>query len=327
VAGSLVQLLVQLPAVLRVAPDLRASFDSSNRHVRTIGRNFLPALASRGVVQISGYIDSLLASLLPTGAVTGLANAQVLYTLPVSLFGMSVAASELPVMSGAAALSEAAAEGVRSRLDPGLRRIAFFVVPSSVAFLALGDVIAGTVLQTGRFTSADADYVWAILAGSAVGLVASTLARLYSATLFALQDTRTPLRFAFTRLVLTTGLGYLCAIPGPRLLDVDPSWGAAGLTLSAGVAGWVEMWLLRRAVRARVASVGMPRSFLLTLWSVAIVAAGVASALRWPTSAWHPVAQGGVVLLAYGFVYLGVTRIVGIREATQLARRAAVWRR
>ena len=59
---------------------------------------------SRGVVQISAYIDAVLASLLPTGAVTGLANAQLLYTLPVSLFGISVSAAALPAMSGAVGL-------------------------------------------------------------------------------------------------------------------------------------------------------------------------------------------------------------------------------
>src|SRR5204862_2875581 len=99
------------------------------------------------------------------------------------------------------------------RLNSGLRRIAFFVVPSAMAFLALGDVIAAALFQTGRFTHQDAIYVWAILAGSAVGLLASTLGRLYSSTYYALRDTRTPLNYAIIRVVLTTALGYVCAIP------------------------------------------------------------------------------------------------------------------
>ena len=56
-------------------------------------RNFGPVFVSRGVVQISAYVDSLLASLLKTGAVSGLTNAQTLYLLPVSLFGMSISAA------------------------------------------------------------------------------------------------------------------------------------------------------------------------------------------------------------------------------------------
>src|SRR5574339_154916 len=90
---------VQLPVVLRVAPDLKLAFDTASDHVRTVVRNFAPAFLSRGVVQISAYIDALIASLLPTGAVTALTNAQLLYTLPVSLFGISVAAAELPAMA------------------------------------------------------------------------------------------------------------------------------------------------------------------------------------------------------------------------------------
>ena len=71
--------------------------------VRQVVRNFMPVLVSRGAVQLTGYIDTMIASLLPTGAVTGLTNAQILYTLPVSLFGIAISASELPAMSGDAA--------------------------------------------------------------------------------------------------------------------------------------------------------------------------------------------------------------------------------
>ena len=116
---------------------------------------------------------------------------------------------------------------VRRRLDSGLRQIAFFVLPSAVAFLALGDVIAAGLLQTGRFQREDAFYVWGILAGSAVGLLASTLGRLYSSTYYALRDTRTPLRYALVRVALTTGLGYVFAIYLPGWLNVSRIWGAA----------------------------------------------------------------------------------------------------
>ena len=193
VVGSALQFAVQVPIVLRVAPDLRFAVDVASEHVRTVVRNFVPVFVSRGVVQLSAYIDTWLASRLPTGAVTGLSNATLLYTLPVSLFGMSVSAAELPAMAGAASVDPAGAEVVRRRLDAGLRQIAFFVVPSAMAFLALGDVIAAALFQSGRFRHTDAVYVWGILAGSAVGLLASTLGRLYSSTYYALRDTRTPL--------------------------------------------------------------------------------------------------------------------------------------
>ena len=218
VVGSALQFLVQVPSVFRVAPDVRPLIDVASAEVRAVVRNFVPVFVSRGVVQLSAYVDTLLASLLGTGAVAALTNVQLLYTLPVSLFGMSVSAAELPAMSGEVGVEPDAAEPLRRRLDAGLRQIAFFVIPSAVAFLALGDLIAGALFQTGRFTRVDAVYVWGILAGSAVGLLASTLGRLYSSTYYALRDTRTPLRYALVRVAMTTMLGYLFALPVPRLL-------------------------------------------------------------------------------------------------------------
>src|SRR5262245_53445320 len=175
---------------------------------------------------------------------------------------MSVSAAELPEMSG-----EATSEAVRRRLEAGLRQIAFFVVPSAVAFLALGDVIAAALLQTGRFRHEDALYVWGILAGSAVGLLASTLGRLYSSTYYALRDTRTPLRYALVRVVLTTVLGYFSAIPLPRALGVPEVWGAAGLTASAGFAGWVEMLMLRHTLNGRIGRTGLAPGYVARLWA------------------------------------------------------------
>ncbi|MQA28939.1 MAG: murein biosynthesis integral membrane protein MurJ [Luteitalea sp.] len=316
VVGSALQFAVQLPAVSRVAPDLRVVFDTASIHVQTVARNFVPGFFSRGVVQISAYIDSVIASLLGTGAVTGLQNAQLLYTLPVSLFGMSVAAAELPAMAGAATFDAAGSEALRLRLNVGLRRIAFFVVPSSIAFLALGDVIAAAILQTGRFRYEDAQYVWGILAGSAVGLLASTLGRLYASAYYALRDTRTPFRYALIRVALTTVLGYLSAVPLPRLLGLDPLWGAAGLTASAGVAGWVEMLLLRRALNTRIGETGLSRSYGAKLWTSAIAGAAAAWAIKLWTPALHPVLKAVVVLGPYGLVFLGATFALRVPEAS-----------
>ena len=155
VAGSALQVGVQLPVVLRLLRGLNIHLGYHLENVRTVVRNFFPVFVSRGVVQISAYVDALLASLLPTGAVAALAYAQTLYTLPVSLFGMAVSAAELPAMSGAIGDETQVASVLRMRLNAGLRQIAFFVVPSVVGFLALGDVIVGAIYQSGRFSHAD----------------------------------------------------------------------------------------------------------------------------------------------------------------------------
>ena len=239
---------------------------------------------------------------------------------------MSVAAAELPAMSGAAV--DAVDYGaLRARLDAGLRQIAFFVVPSAMAFLALGDVVAAALLQTGRFRHEDAVYVWGILAGSAVGLLASTLGRLYSSTYYALRDTRTPLRFAIIRVVLTTILGYLCAIPLPRWLGVDPVWGAAGLTASAGVAGWVEMWLLRASLNARIGRTGLAASYVAKLWTAAAAAAAAAWGAKLAIPALHPVLTAILVLGPYGVIFFGMTFALHIPEAASATRRVLRFKR
>jgi putative peptidoglycan lipid II flippase len=320
VVGSFVQFAVQVPVVIRVAPDLRFALDLASEQVRVVSRNFVPVFISRGVVQVSAYVDALLASLLPTGAVTGIANAQLLYTLPVSLFGMSVAAAELPTMSGEATADARGHEMLRSRLDAGLRRIAFFVVPSAMAFLALGDVLVAALLQTGRFRHQDALYVWGILAGSAVGLLASTLGRLYSSTYYALRDTKTPLRFAIIRVALTTVLGYVFALPLPRLLGVQQSWGAAGLTASAGIAGWVEMLLLRRTMNVRIGPTGLPASYVAKLWTAAIAGAAAAWAVKLLLPMLPPVVAAMLIVGPYGIVFFGMTIALRIEGAAAMVR-------
>ena len=320
VVGSGLMFLVQLPIVLTLAPHLRFALDTASEHVRTVVRNFGPVFISRGVVQLSGYIDTLIASLLPTGAVAALLNAQTIGLLPVSLFGISVSAAELPAMAGAVGVESQGIPALQRRLNAGLRQIAFFVVPSAMAFLALGDVIAAAIFQTGRFTHEDAVYVWTILAGSAVGLLASTLGRLYSSTYYALRDTRTPLNYAIIRVGLTTVLGYLSAIPLPHYLGVNPMWGTAGLTASAGVAGWVEMLLLRASLNRRIGRTGLPSSYVAILWFASAVGAAAGWGVKLALPRLHPAVAAIGILGAYGVVFLGIAVAFRIPEVQAMRR-------
>ena len=310
VVGSALQFLVQLPSVRLLVRRLRVRLDTASTHVREVTRSFWPVFVGRGVVQISAYIDTVIASGLPTGAVTGLTFAQTLYTLPVSLFGMAISAAELPAMSSVRGGEAEVARALRGRLDAGLRRIAFFIVPSAIAFLALGDTLAALLFQSGKFERAGAVYVWGILAGSAVGLLASTLGRLYASTYYALRDTRTPLRFALVRVVLTTGLGLLFACPLPRLLGVSREWGAAGLTASAGIAGWVEFILLRRALNRRIGPTGLRASYTLRLYLCALLAAAAGWGTKWLVGRDRPTLDSLLVVLVFGIVYLALAALL-----------------
>lgn len=322
VVGSGLQFAVQLPQVARLMGGLRITLGLAAESVRTVVRNFFPALISRGVVQISAYVDTLIASFLPTGGLAGIGYAQIFYTLPVSLFGMSVSAAELPALSGAPGEGDERNVYLRSRLNAGLRQIAFFVVPSTVAFFALGDTIAGAVYQSGRFTRHDSVYVWAILAGYAIGLLATTLGRLYASTYWALRDTRTPLYFAIVRVSLSAVLGYMCALYLPPAMGLDARWGAVGLTGAAGLSGWCEFLLLRRGLNRRIGRTGISSTFLSKLWGTSVLAAGVAWAIKLLMGTDHPLVLAVVSLGLYGIVYFGISCLLRIAEAERVVGKA-----
>ncbi|MCX6633087.1 MAG: murein biosynthesis integral membrane protein MurJ [Candidatus Solibacter sp.] len=325
--GCVLQFAVQIPLVLRLTRNLRLRPEMHSAHVREVLTNFLPVAASRGVVQISAYVDQSLASLVSKGAVAAMGNAQSIYTLPVSLFGMAVSAAELPAMSGTLGTETEIAARLRLRLNSGLRQIAFFIVPSAMAFFALGDVVTAALYETGKFTHANSVYVWGIVAGSAVGLLASTLGRLYASTYYALRDTRTPLRYASVRVALTISLGYLCALPLPRWLGIDPHWGAAGLTASAGVAGWVEFALLRRALNARIGATGVSVPLIAKLWGSAAAGAAAAWAIKLAIAGRGPVTSAIFILIPYGLIYFAVTCLLRVEECGAMFARVARLRR
>ncbi len=315
VVGSILQFAVQLPVVLRFLWPLRLHLQAGEQ-VREVARNFAPVFVARGVVQISGYIDAWLASFLGTGAVAAVSYAQTLYLLPVSLFGMSVSVAELPEMSSALGTAEEIGRTLRTRMARALSQIAYFVVPSVVAFLALGDVVVGAIYRTGVFGARDVTYVWAVLAGSTVGLLAQTFGRLFSSAFYALRDARTPRNFALIRVALTFGLGYLAALPLPRMLGINPRWGVVGLTFTAGVAGWIEFSLLRRALQKRIGQVAYPLRSLARLWSAALPAAFVGFGLKilLQPHLHSSVLMGVLVLGTYGTLYLALTRLMGVGE-------------
>jgi putative peptidoglycan lipid II flippase len=321
VAGSVLVFLVQVPSVLELLPHFRPVLDISSDPVRRVLRNFGPVFASRGVVQISAYIDQIIASFLGPVAVAALGYAQIIAVLPISLFSMSVSAAELPEFSSVTGEREELNARLRTRLAAGLRRIAFFIVPCAVAFLVIGDVLVAALYQSGRFHYSDAVYVWSALAGSAVGLLASSLGRLYSSVFYALQDTRTPLRFAIVRVVLTTGLGVIFALYVPAWIGIDQKWGVAGLTISAGLAGWVEFGLLRRALAQRIGPAPLSIAFTAKLWTVAFAAGATGYGIKSLLGTRHPLPLAVIVIGLYGLIYFAGTAALRVPESKAVLKR------
>jgi putative peptidoglycan lipid II flippase len=229
-----------------------------------------------------------------------------------------VSAAELPALSSAVGDEQQVAAFLRQRLTAGLRRIAFFIVPSAVAFLVLGDVIAAALYQSGRFSHDDAVYLWGVLAGSSVGLLASSLGRLYSSAFYALLDTRTPLRFAVCRVAVTTVLGVVFALFLPHWLGINQKWGVAGLTVSAGIAGWVEFALLRHALTGRIGSVSLDAGFTVKLWLAAFVASAGGWFAKPLAGIDHPILRASLALPLYGCFYLAGTYLLRIPESRRV---------
>lgn len=325
VAGALLQVVVQWPSVRRVAGAIRLRPWRGVDGVATVSRTFVPAVVSRGAAQIAGFIDLAIAGFLPGGAVAAMTNAQVLYTLPVSLFGMAVSAAELPEMARERGDQATVSAALRVRLDAATQRLAYYIVPSAMALLSIGGVLAAAIYQSGRYTADDARYVWLILAGSAFGLLAATLGRLYASAFYALHDAVTPLRAGLLRIGLTAVVGSFAALVVPDLIGVPRAWGAAGLTLAGGLAGWVEFVVLRRALCRRLGRFALPFQELAKLWAAALVAASAGTAARLVTDGLAPLPQAVLVVPAFGLSYVAVTWWLDVPESAVLVRRW--WRR
>jgi putative peptidoglycan lipid II flippase len=222
---------------------------------------------------------------------------------------------------------------LRKRIDGSLERIAFFVVPSAMAFVALGDVVAGAVFQHGHFTAADTRFSWYLLAGSAVGLLATTSGRLYSTSFYALKDTRTPLRAAVVRVFATAVMAYVSAVKLPAWLGVPRELGGVGIIATTGLAAWIEYQVLKRRLTQRIGATGMDARKLLAFWSAAALAAACALGTKAAMVGWFgaepglahvwggdvspfphvkPLLVAPLILGVYGGLYLALTAAAGV---------------
>lgn len=273
--GGLLQFAFQLPSVLRVTVGLRPSFDLRAPGVRRTLANLGPAIAGRGVSQLGAYVDLLLASFLAEGALGALALGQRLYLLPIALFGVSVAAAELPELARLRGEGEERSIAAARRAQRSLAAMSFLVAPTMVGYLALGIGIVGAVYRRGEFGIVDNWLVFFVLAAYSLGLLASTASRLLQSVFFSFGDTRSPARIAAMRLVVAAGLGAALMIwldripvteaalagwPGPAAPETVQTLrlGAVGLALGSAFGSWFELALLLRRLRRRQAPVRAP---------------------------------------------------------------------
>ena len=341
--GGIIEVLIQVPAVMRLTRGMRVSLDHRSPEVRNVLKRFGPVVVGRGVVQLLSYVDLILASLLAIGGVSALTYGQVLYLLPISLFGMAVAAAELPELSR---LGRQAHDQIAHRMVVGLDRITFYVAPIAVLYIFAGDVIVGALLQRGEFTDQDSRLVWFIIGAFALGLLGTTRSRLLQNGLYALDRPKLVARISIMRVVMAAGLGALFMFPldrwaivgsqvrrigdlgfGPlpdslRLVEGGPPrLGVVGLALGAALSSWVEYRVLRKALEWRIGR--LPSISSAAVWCLAAAGASgmLAAGLRSVTQDLPRLVAGPVVCGPPVLVYLAITATMAVPEANALVGR------
>lgn len=344
VVGAVLEVAIQVPSVRRLTKGATLSLDRSSPEVRDVLGRFGPVVLGRGVVQLISYLDLVLASLLAVGSISALTYGQVLYLLPISLFGMAVAAAELPELSR---LGRTSRQAIKDRLHLGMERITFYVAITAALYLFAGDVVVGALLQRGQFTAADSRLVWFVIAAFALGLLGTTRSRLLQNGLYALDRPKLVARIAIVRVAIAAVLGGLLMFPfdrfaivgssleqigqlhlgplpdGLRLAgDGPPRLGIVGLALGAAASSWIEYRLLRGALEWRIGR--LPGLGHDSRWSlIAAAAAGVmAAGLRSISDDLPRLVAFGVVVVPAGLTYLAITATMAVSEASALLRRA-----
>ncbi|WP_230533007.1 murein biosynthesis integral membrane protein MurJ [Microvirga roseola] len=230
-AGVLELLLVWISAKrLGVAPGLKAPhFDGAmKRFFKVLG----PAVVGSAGVQLALFADTIIASLLPTGAVASLYYAERIYQLPLGVIGIAAGTVLLPEMSRRIAAGDVVgAHGAQNRAVGLTLALA---APFVVAFLTLPDLIMSALFQRGAFDAEAAARSGAVLAAYAIGLPAAVLIRSAVASFYARSDTATPLIASLSAVAVNVALKIL--LMGP--------YGVVGLALATAIGIWVNLGLL-----------------------------------------------------------------------------------
>jgi putative peptidoglycan lipid II flippase len=319
--GALLQVAAQWPEVVRVFGAVRPTLNRQDAGVRQILRHLVPVLTALGVVQLSSFVDLQIASYLPVGATTTMTYANTLALLPVSLFGVSVAAAALPDLSRDS--STMAFDVLRERLRAGWQRILFYVVPSAVAFMVVGDYCVGLLYRSGQFGAVEQHAVHVTLAAYAVGLVSFGSVKLLGSVHYALQDYRTPLRASLLSIVISAAAAASLAY-----LFRSSTLAVAGIALGSALGSYANLAVQVRGLRARLGPLYTPAMWkgtgriVVAAVMAALVGAGLRLAQQRYAPGWHPRLAAWPVLGGFALTYLLTAWAFGSREASRWLRLA-----
>jgi len=343
VIGSVLQVLIQLPTVLRQNSHIHLNLHWRDKATAVVLKRFFPAVLGRGAVQLSSFIDLALASLLSLGATSSLAAAQTLYLLPVALIATSMVAAELPALSRSDDFAD-----MSNRLSRRLLQMLWVVGPVLAMYFAVGPQIADALFNLGgfrvRITADDLTVIGLTLAAYSLGLPALMASRLLQTVCFSSGDTKTPAQIATTRVLISLIAGAVLMFQFEQILVLDQSiigfgdltfeWGPlseetrnssdlparlgpVGLALGSALGAWFEFWMLRERVLSnwnleRLTNSSLWRHILPTLFAFT-----TAVALR-QLKIEQPLLQISLIGVAVLIVHFGVSNVFGTPSQSQL---------
>jgi putative peptidoglycan lipid II flippase len=218
---------------------LRLPWPRLTPEVKRLMTLMLPAALGSGVVQVNLLIDVMIASLLPTGAVSYLYYADRLYELPLAVIGIAIGTALLPLLSRQIRLGETAA--ATTTQNRALEAAMVLTLPASLALIALATPIIATLFERGAFDALAARETGRALVAYALGLPAYVLIKVLAPCYYARQDTRTPVKIAVVCVVANTVMAF-------ALMQV---LGHVGIALATAISAYLNCWLLARGLRTR----------------------------------------------------------------------------
>ena len=242
--GGSLQLLFQIPALLRRGFRYRISLDYKNPAVRKIGLLLLPALFGLAVHQISIFVNTMLASFLAEGSVSYLYYAYRLVEFPLGIFGMAIATAVLPTMSAQSAKDEY--DQLLDTLNFALRLVLFITIPSMLGLIVLRVPIIALLFERGKFGPEATQATAQALFYYTLGLFAIASGRIIVPVFYSLKDTATPVKCAAASVALNILCGLL--LMGPMKHN--------GLALATTISSLFYTALLALLLRKRLGQLG-----------------------------------------------------------------------
>jgi putative peptidoglycan lipid II flippase len=253
-AGGALQLLWQLPVMVRAGFRLRPRIDWSHPGLRQIARMMGPAILGNAALQINIVVNSNLASGITDasgrvidGPVSWLGYAFRFLQLPVGIFGVAIAAATLPAISRSAGLRQM--DDFRSMLARSLGTTLLLTIPSSVGMAVMGESMIAAVYQGGRFTPYDTHQTALALTCFSIGLAGYSALKTLAPAFYALDDARTPMLVS----VASIGVNFAAAYGMVKWAGI----GHAGLALSTAAVAIFGALALLLALQRKLHGIGL----------------------------------------------------------------------